>query len=596
MKRFAGVITLLFALALAGHAQVAPVQNVVRGIDIQGIEHLSPDAQQQLHAAIKLQEGQPFSQDVANEDVARIRELGWFIRASVRTEPVEGGIRAIYTLVENPVVTSIDFIGNTVLTDADLLHMISTKSGQVLNRNLISPDAQAIKEQYATRGFTLVEVTDINITPEGKLEFIIFEPRIGEVRIEGSNETIRLKTRDYVIRRELVIHPGDVYNTKAITQSLNNLEQTGLFQEVTAVPDPGTEPGTLTLTVRVKERDNYGTLALGAGHSNIQGLIGFIDVSNNNLFGTGQRLSTRVQVGADPSYEVSYTNPWAIGHTRRASTSLTIDAYNKTILREAIQNNTTTTYHEQRRGADITLGREIARYTRTYVTFRADHISASPSDNQAVLPIGLQQGANVRSIAVSTIFDLRRNATGALDVLNPVKGTYASAALEVAGLGGAHFMKFSGDWRKYVPIVFSAHHRTADSAEPAKKRSPWVYASRLTAGTISGAPPYLDQFLIGGADTLRGFKEDRFPGENMVLWNNELRFPVADALQLVSFVDTGDAWNGDFARQVGDLRFKLHTGYGFGIRVITPIGPLRLDYGWSLGGGNEFHFGVGSTF
>ena len=78
-----------------------------------------------------------------------------------------------------------------------------------------------------------------------------------------------------------------------------------------------------------------------------------------------------------------------------------------------------------------------------------------------------------------------------------------------------------------------------------------------------------------------------------MLWNNELRFPISESLQGVLFIDVGDAWQGAYAAQFGDATYDLHYGYGLGIRVITPIGPLRLDYGFNGEGGHQFHFGVG---
>jgi outer membrane protein insertion porin family len=597
MNRIFPVLALMLALVgtawQVGYAQAA--QPTVRELVFQGVEHLSADAQAQMRKVVTLAVGQPYAVETANADVERISGLGWFVRASVRTEPVEGGVRVIFTVVENPMVTAIDFIGNSVFSDAQLLQVISTRPGQVLNRNQVAPDAQAIKKAYADQGYTLVEVTDINITPEGRLEFVIFEPRIGEIRIEGNS-----KTQEYVIRRQLEVKPGDVYRTTTIRKSLTNLEQLGLFDEVTAVPDPGTEPGTLTLTVRVRERDHYGMLSLGAGTSNIQGIFGFIDVSNNNLFGSGQRGSVRAQFGSDPSYQISYTNPWTFGRNRHEATSMTVNAYDRITLRQAEQAGVSSTYHELRRGGDISFGREVADFTRAYLTFRADSVKASSADTLPASLESLHQWTNVRSIGVSTVYDVRgrRNTNNdfVLDVQNPTEGSYANGAVEFAGFGGADFMKLTGDVRRYVPIYISGFRKRRATDEPIKRRPPWVYASRLLAGTITGAPPFLDQFLVGGADTLRGYKEDRYPGQNMLVWNNELRFPIADALQLVTFADLGDAWGGDFARDAGDAKPRLHLGYGLGVRVITPIGPLRLDYGWAASGGNEFHFGVGATF
>ncbi len=574
-----GIAVILGSCLVGGAARAqAPAQTVIRAIEVTGYQHVSQTVQDDVQKRIQSQVGQVFSAQTAEKDVEMLRQLGWFFRADYRTEPMADGVRLLFAVVENPIVTQIAFIGNTRLKNADLLKVIQTQPNQVLNRDVVAADAGRIKQAYAALGYTLVTVTNINITPDGKLEFTIFEPKISEVRIEG-----KTKTKDYVILRELTnLKPGDVYNEIEVRKSLQNLQNLNIFQEVTAVPESGTEPGTLVIVIRVVER-RTGLASVGFGHSNIKGLIGFVDVSDTNVYGSGTSLSARAQFGAESSYQLSYSNPW-IDDER---TNMTLNLYNRTILRQAVQVNQTFIYNEKRNGGNITFGRPISADTRTRanITMRADKVSATPENDSAVPP-ELLEGSDVRSITLAATRDTR-------DIfLNPTKGTYTNLGTELAGFGGARFTKFTGELRGY----WSKQADKKSAAKPGVAKTPLVFASRLMAGTITGAPPFLDQFLLGGADTLRGFQEDRFPGKNMLLLNTELRIPITGALQGVTFVDFGDTWGGKFAQGFGDPSFKLHTGYGIGIRVQTPIGPLRLDYGLNTEGGKEFHFGVGSTF
>jgi outer membrane protein insertion porin family len=574
-----GILMLLVSLAGVQRvcAQAPEGQQPIREIVFRGADHVAQTEIDALRKKLKSLVGQPANRDTLQADVDTILESGWFLRVDTRTEAMEGGVRLAFVVVENPVITQIDFIGNTVLSDEELQRAIKSTTGMVLNRPQVTEDALSIRRAYAEKGFVLVDVVDIGISPQGKLEFYIFEPKISEIRIEGNR-----KTREEVIRRELTFKPGAVYNEYDIRDSLQNLDRLGIFQEVSRVPEPGDQPGTIIVTIRGVER-RTGIASIGVGHSNIQGLIGFVDVADTNLFGTGQRVSARVQFGADSSYSLSYTNP----HIDAQRTSFTLNLYDRTILRQAVQVNQTFLYNEKRSGGNITFGRPTARFTRTYVTLRNDRVRASEEDSNPV-PAALLVGADVRSIGLSMIRDTRNSFA------NPSSGSYSSSGVEFAGFGGADFTKFTGELRRYWNVRQRAQTETEKKAD--KLPTPWVLASRLSLGSISGAPPFLDQFLVGGADTLRGFPEDRFPGENMVMFNNELRVPVTESLQIVGFVDVGDAWRGEFARQFGDTSFKLHSGYGLGIRIQTPIGPLRLDYGLNSDGGNEFHFGVGPTF
>jgi len=167
-------------------------------------------------------------------------------------------------------------------------------------------------------------------------------------------------------------------------------------------------------------------------------------------------------------------------------------------------------------------------------------------------------------------------------VFNPRSGAYHRVSLEFAGLfGGSDFNKYQIDNRRYLKVG---------------KRS--TLAIRLLAGTTTGDAPYLEQFLIGGPDSLRGFRVDRFAGSRMAILNAEYRFPLSSNLIGVTFVDVGDAWGGPIASDPffrGDPSFTAHVGYGVGVRVQTPVGPLRLDLGFSEEG-TETHFGISHMF
>lgn len=264
-------------------------------------------------------------------------------------------------------------------------------------------------------------------------------------------------------------------------------------------------------------------------------------------------------------------------------TRLSLGVYDRFILREAfvqspdgVKHNIL--YRERRAGGNLTLGRPLSDHTTVYLGLRRDHVSLSDiseADRPFLTGAAFAPG-EVRSLTMATITDTRDN------LFNPQGGAYHQFAVELAGLfGGSHFNKYSMDHRRYMR---------------AGKRS--VLAARLLFGTTTGNAPYLEQFLIGGPDSLRGFRVDRFAGSHMAILNTEYRFPLSSNLTGVLFADMGDAWGGAIATDPffqGDKTFTTHIGYGVGVRVQTPMGPLRLDLGFSKEGA-ETHFGVAHMF
>jgi outer membrane protein insertion porin family len=352
-----------------------------------------------------------------------------------------------------------------------------------------------------------------------------------------------------------------------------------LFEDVSAEPEVGSKPGSLILNYRVKEKKT-GLAAFGLGWSSVQKVVGFIDVSDSNFRGTAQRLSVRAEFGigssstdsttpastssSSNSFEVGYFNPLML----RNETTLNLNLYNKLILRQAFTGTENFLYNERRRGANVTVGRPLTDTRRVFATVRADNISANDARVESL------QAQSVRSLALTMLTDTR-------DVIfDPTRGSFTSYSAEIAGAfgGQAHFTKWAVDLRRYFKVGRNK-----------------VFATRLMLGITGGHPPPLEQFLVGGGESLRGYKNDRFPGERMVLLNNELRFPLGNKLKGVVFVDVGDAWKGSFAQTFGDANFKARVGYGIGVRVVTPIGPIRLDYGIGKFGA-ETHFSMGHVF
>lgn len=554
----------------APELQVPPtVAPVIVSIEVVG-NQLIPT--KDILAVVGSQVGQAYSEQQATRDEEAISALGWFASVTVDREVTESGIRLIFRVKENEVITDIRFEGATIFRPDQLLSVMKTKPGVVFNSTILRQDLEAIQAAYVRLGFSLALVLAPSMDAQGVLTIPVLEGQIEAVRIRGNT-----KTKESVIRRMIRTKPGDIYNQTRVRNDLSRLVGSDLFQSVQVVQEVGTAPGKVVVIFEVVEKRRTGAATFGFGYSSVQGAVGFVDLTKTNLRGTGQSVTARAEFGGRSSYELYYSNPYLTGQTR-----LNVGLYNRLILREAVVatdgGNESVTYDERRQGGSITFGRALTDRTTAYLGFRSDSISLanlSPEEEALLGPSALQD-RDVNSITTGIVSDLRDFPR------NPRRGAYHQFAAEFAGLlGGSTFDKFIGDERRYFPIG-------AKSA----------IAMRLLVGTETGNPPFLEQFLIGGADTLRGYRNDEFVGTHMAILSTEYRRNIGENLIGVLFVDAGDAWGGPTVTGTpieGDTSFTVHVGYGFGIRVNSPLGPLRLDIGFSPGQ-TQTHFGLGHVF
>ena len=245
----------------------------------------------------------------------------------------------------------------------------------------------------------------------------------------------------------------------------------------------------------------------------------------------------------------------------------------------------------------MTLSRPFGRTSRGFITLRTERVSTDVDTSTNPTLAAISQNGSVSSGTFRFTHSSRDSE------IEPFTGKYTSYAVEVgkadfdsqtADSGNTLFTKYSIDLRGY----FSKGGPRKDLNE---RRA--VPAVRLQVGSLAGNVPFFEQYFIGGAETLRGYREDRFWGRNMFLVNTEYRFPLAPSLNGVAFLDLGDAWGtpSQFLNVFASENLLQHeglsprVGYGLGIRVITPIGPLRLDYGFG-DEGSRAHFSIGHVF
>ena len=563
---------LMLMLSVAGTVQAAPTAETpqdltgknVAFVDVAGTVNIKPE---DVLAATRLKPGDLWTPDKVRQDLRLIYELGIFSDVTADFTAIPEGVKVVYNVKENPVLKGIVIQGNQKVAKEKLLPLVTVKTGAVLNSKTVATNLRAIEEYYKGQGYILAKTGDVNFSPDGILIVKINEGIVEDIVVKGNT-----RTKTHVVTREMRTKKGQPFNTKDARRSMQKLYNLGFFEDVNLKLQPGKTPGGTVLEVTVVEQKT-GTFSIGGGYSASDGLIGIINVGDKNFRGTGDNVNVHWEFGGKASssgnYSVSYQKPWIDSK----QTSLGFTVYNMVAQYNDYDANgdDKATYNRRYRGFDMTLGRPVNDYLSHFITLKnrwdeyVEWVSGQTySDAYIKDNFGL-----TRSIILSRVFDSRDSNT------NPSTGSRYSLSGEFAGFGGDfNFNKYAAELRHYWKVGKSQ-----------------VVAAKGMMGYGTGHIPYMQQFTAGGIDTLRGYRDDQFRGNRLFTTTFEYRFPIVKRVQAAFFVDFGNAWQSDSFDLIKDIK----AGYGFGISVVSPFGPLRIDYAIGNQGGRA-HFSFGGKF
>ena len=495
-------------------------------------------------------------------------------RVTIRVNIVEGGISTI---------AGIDVKGNQALSQGEVRDLLGIRPGDSFNQVFLQKGIDRILDKYVEMGHGNARLSVERSTSEPgqiTLELDIDEGnpiRIGQIIVQGN-----LTTHSRVITRELDLKEGDPYSRSLGSRSARKLSQLGIFSTVdvhTVSPlDDGGE--TRDVVVEVNEAQPK-VIEFGFGYGSEDKLRGFVEASHQNLGGWGRSADLRLQRSSiQQNYSLSYREPWLLDFPVTGTARLEQGNLKKI------------SYTTRTRGVQVGLEKAWGGAYRTALAYRYSGIRFLNVDPSAVLDKGDEGRLTVASIAPTLIRDSRN------DPINPSRGSLNSVTYDLSSLALASqvdFYKLSGESRWYVPV--SNQVVLALGGRGGLARS---FGSTAIV-------PITERYFAGGSTTVRGYSRDELGpqagdktptgGNYLLIGNAELRFPLFLGLNGVVFVDTGNVWTTAGEVSLGHLRSTT----GLGLRYVTPIGPLRIDYGQKLNrvpgeSLGEFYFTLGYPF
>jgi len=489
-------------------------------------------------------------------------------------------------------VGKVDIEGALIQPKSELLKKIKITKEKVYNRELIREDVLTLQDIYSDAGYAYADISPrIDQDPKKLTANVTYLINKGSpVYFEKIIITGNTKTRDKVIRRELMVYEQELFSGKRLKRGARNLYRLEFFEDIKVNTTKGSADDKMILKIDVTEKPT-GAFSFGAGYSSMESLFAMVSISQRNLFGRAQILNLRAQVGKrTTSYTLSFTEPWLFDIPLSAG----FDLYDTTRDYD--------TYDKDSLGGSLRFGYLIFDYTRAFLSYNYDRadISIDPDETPS-RSIRDMEGENVGHTITAI---LRRDSRDR--IFNPTEGSNNSIMVKHAGTpmgGDIGFTKFVAESGWYIPLFWNTvgllHGRVGyiEDYYPDYKMPDW------------------ERFYLGGMNSVRGYDwRDISPtekdpdtgdkvkvgGNKMVQFNVEFIFPLVKEAGLmgVLFHDWGNAYDNEEDIDLGELRRSV--GYGF--RWYSPIGPIRLEYGHILDdkqgqkGEGRWEFTMGMAF
>ncbi len=511
--------------------------------------------------------------------------------ADVRRDPARKGVALVFVIEEGPKYSLADirFDGITLLSQDQAATLFGVNPGDTFSQQAIRTGTKAIEDHYGSQGYVDAQVTADALPGTGDSLALAVSVDEGtpsyveRVQISGNS-----RTKDKVLRRELAVAPGDLYNTILVDTSRRRLQNVGFFERVEVFPSDTGVDGRKDLNIIVQEK-RTGNFTFGAGFSSIDNLIGFAELTQGNFditnwrgfTGAGQKFRIRGQYGLERrDFLVTFIEPWFLDYQLQFG----VEGYYRD------SQFFSDVYDQRNAGGSIFFRRAVGEFSSLKFEYRLEQVDLFDIEANASEEFFLDSGARTQGSGTLTYTYDRRDSS-----LLTRRGIRFDA---YAGLMG---QIFGGDTELYtvgaeVSQYFSLPFDT-------------IFLINAEIAFVEGDDrvPVYNRLYLGGANDLRGFDfrdvgpKDEFGepvgGLSLARLTLEYTFPIISRVRGAVFYDVGQVSDDSF-----DFGGDFNSDVGVGVRLDLPIGPIRIDVGFPIesddfnDNGPRFNFNVGYQF
>lgn len=588
------------------------------------VEGANEELKELIYRTINVKPGRTTTRSQLQEDLNAIYATGFFQNVEVSPQDTPLGVRIAFTVEPNPKLSRVELkttspTAKPVLSDKKVSDIFGKNYGRILNLRELQQGIIKVNQWYAQNGYELAQVVGTpQISPQGNITLVITEGIIEDIKVRYFNEqdkSVAGKTREFIITREVQSEPGQVFQRHIAQGDLQRIYGLGIFQDARLSFAPGKDPNRVVINIDVVENSGR-EVKFEGGYSSDVGLLGTVGLKYNNVGGNNQTLGSEISLSDnDLLYNLSFTDPWiassdrrdsyTVNASRRSSRSLVFNGKN-----DINTDNGNDTPRLVKTGGGIQFAHPISsnpferqkwrlssslEYQRVAVKNGDDELAPLSEDPTPNNGSDDRSQLTISDDGTDDLFSLSLNATR--DRLNnrlqPTKGSLLDLGTEQTlpiGSGNIAFNRVQASYSQYFPINLIGF-----------SQQPEALAFNIQGGTILGDLPPYEAFVLGGGNSVRGFEEGEVGnGKSYFQATAEYRFPIFKIVRGAMFFDYGTnlGSGSEVPGKPASVRGLPGSGYGYGlgVRLNTPIAPIRIDYAINDDGETRIQFGLNEKF